>query len=196
MSCSSLDLKAYVLGEVDRQEQTACENHLSACAICRQEVEQLSLTRTALLSLADEEIPQRIAFVSDKVFEPKWWQGIWGSGPAMVFASAALLSSAIFVHAYSRPASVVAPAPVARIDTAQIQAEVDRRVQAAVAKAVAEVEKRQNAKTAQVLAAAEHRYEFQRQADLAVAQQQISLYRNQLGRLMVAANYPATRGEQ
>jgi anti-sigma factor RsiW len=87
MSCSSLDLKAYVLGEVDRQEQTACENHLSACAICRQEVEQLSLTRTALLSLADEEIPQRIAFVSDKVFEPKWWQGIWGSGPAMVFAA-------------------------------------------------------------------------------------------------------------
>jgi anti-sigma factor RsiW len=196
MSCCSVDLKAYVLGEVDRQEQTACENHLEACSACRQELEQLNLTKAALMSMPDEEIPQRIAFVSDKVFEPKWWQTVWRSGPAMVFASAALLSSAIFVHAFARPAApAVAPAPVAQIDTGRIEAEVDQRVQAAVAKAIADVEKREDAKTARILATAEKRYESQRQADLAEAQQTISLVKNQLGRMMYAANYPAPRSE-
>ena len=197
MSCLSVDLKAYVLGEVDRQEQTACENHLAACQSCRQELDQLNLTRSALLSLPDEEIPQRIAFVSDKVFEPKWWQSIWRSGPAMVFASAVLLSSAIFVHAYTRP--VPAAAPVAQVDTAQvnrqIEQEVDKRVQASVIKAVAGVEERQDAKSAQILAVAEQRYEFQRRADLVAAQETINLHKNQMGRMLMAANYSGTRTE-
>lgn len=197
MSCS-VDLKAYVLGEVNRQEQAACENHLAACPSCRRELEQLNLTRTALLSLPDEEMPQRIAFVSDKVFEPKWWQTMWRSGPAMVFASAALLSTAIFVHAYTRPGPVAAPA--AQMDPAQvdrqIEQKVDQRVQAAVTKAVAEVEQRQNAKSAQILAAAEHRYQFQRQADLATAQEIVRLYKNERGRMMVAANYTNIGREQ
>lgn len=191
MSCSSFDIKAYALGEADRQQQAACENHVIACASCREELAQLKLTQTALLSLADEEIPQRIAFVSDRVFEPKWWQTVWRSGPAMVLASAVLLSSSIFVHAYTRPAAApavaVVPAPVAQVD--------NRQIEAAVAKAVAEVEKRQDAKTAQVLAAAEKRYEFQLQADRVAFQETMSLVKNQMGRMMVAANYSA-RNEQ
>lgn len=192
MSCSSVDLKAYVLGEVDRQEQAACETHLKACQSCRQELEQLNLTRSALLSLPDEEIPQRIAFVSDKVFEPHWWQTIWRSGPAMVFASAVLLASAIFVHAFTRPVpqtATVALAAVAQIDTEQ----VNRQIQAAVAKAVADVEKRQDARDAQVLAAAEKKYEFQRQADLVAAEETIRLYKGQMARMMVAANYSGSQ---
>ena len=194
MSCSSVDLKAYVLGEVNRQEQTACESHLAACLSCRQEVEQFNLTKTALLSLPDEEIPRRIAFVSDQVFELKWWQSIWRSGPAMVFASALLLSSAIFVHAYTRP--IPAAAPAAQIDSRQMQAEVDQRVQAAVTKAVADVEKREDAKSAQILAAAERRYKSEREADRVAAQQIVSLYQNKMGRLLMASNYPAPRTDQ
>jgi anti-sigma factor RsiW len=193
MSCSSIDLKAYVLGEVDRQELAACENHVAACPTCREEMAQLKLTQAALLSLPDEEIPQRIAFVSDKVFEPKWWQTIWRSGPLLGFASALLLSSAIFVHAFTRPVpAAVAPAAVAQIDTTR----VNQQIEAAVTKAVAAVEKRQDARTAQVLAAAEQRYEFQRRADLVTAQETISLYKNQMARMMYAANYSSARNER
>jgi anti-sigma factor RsiW len=192
MSCSSIDLKAYVLGEANRQEQAACENHVAACAGCREELAQLTLTQTALRSLVDEEIPQRIAFVSDKVFEPKWWQTIWRSGPAMVFASAVLLSSAIFVHAYTRPGPapvVVAGAPVAQqVDT--------RQIEAAVAKAVAEVEKREDAKTALALTAAEKRYEFQLRADQVRMQETVNLFQNKMARMLYAANYTSARNEQ
>jgi anti-sigma factor RsiW len=191
MSCSSIDLKAYFLGEANRQEQAACEDHVTACAGCREELAQLTLTQTALRSLADEEIPQRIAFVSDKVFEPKWWQTIWRSGPVVVFASAVLLSSSIFVHAYTRPGPapvVVAAAPVAQVD--------NRQIEAAVAKAVAEVEKRQDAKTALALTTAEKRYEFQLRADEVRMQETVNLFQNKMARMLYAANYTSARNDQ
>jgi hypothetical protein len=164
---------------------------VTACAGCREELAQLTLTQTALLSLADEEIPQRIAFVSDKVFEPKWWQTIWRSGPVLVFASAVLLSSAIFVHAYTRPGPapvVVAAAPVAQVD--------NRQIEAAVAKAVAEVEKREDAKTALALTAAEKRHEFQLRADEVRMQETVNLFQNKMARMLYAANYTSARNDQ
>ena len=103
MSCL-IDLKAYVLGEVTRQERGMVEDHVRGCQSCREELDRLNLTRSALDSLEDEEIPRRIAFVSDRVFEPRWWQTIWHSGPVMGFASAALLAGAILVHGFERPA--------------------------------------------------------------------------------------------
>ncbi len=192
MSCSCVDLKAYVLGEMDRQAADACETHIADCTACREEADRLKLTQSALFSLPDEEIPQRIAFVSDQVFEPRWWQTIWRSGPAMGFASAALLAGAILVSAFTRPAPIAAP--VARLDTAAIERRIDekvaQRVQSAVATAVSAAETRLNSRNAEVLAAAEKRFEFQRHADLVAAQETINLYKNQMGRMMVAANYP------
>src|ERR1043166_2629294 len=105
MSCSSVDLKAYVLGESSPNATEAA--HLESCELCREELERLRFTQTALLSLPEVEVPQRIAFVSDKIFEPRWWQTIWRSGPAMGFASAALVAIAMFVHAFARPVTVV-----------------------------------------------------------------------------------------
>ena len=35
------------------------------------------VTLDALSTLREEEIPRRIAFVSDKVFEPRWWQKLF-----------------------------------------------------------------------------------------------------------------------
>ncbi len=104
-------MKAYVVGEVTRQERASVEDHVRGCQSCREELDRLNLTRSALASLEDEEIPRRIAFVSDRVFEPRWWQTMWRSGPAMGFASAALLAAAILVHGFARPAT--APAAVA-----------------------------------------------------------------------------------
>jgi len=77
MSCTWVDVKAYFLGELAASEKSSLEGHLHGCQSCREELERLNLTRTALLSLEDEDVPQRIAFVSDKVFEPRWWQTMW-----------------------------------------------------------------------------------------------------------------------
>jgi len=176
-----LDLKAYVVGEVTEREKLAVEDHIRACQNCHEELDRLNFTRSALASLEDEEPPRRIAFVSDRVFEPRWWQTMWRSGPAMGFASAALLSLAILAHGFERP---VAQAPVASLDTAQIQ----RTVDAAVTKAVNEAEARQSAEFAKVLNATENRFERQRQSDLATVQQAAEYYQKQMGRYVVASN--------
>jgi hypothetical protein len=189
MSCSNIDVKAWMLGEVDHSEKVRYEQHLVECQDCRQEFDRLQLTHSALLALPDEEIPQRIAFVSDRVFEPTWWQRVWHSGPAMGLASAALLSGAILFHGITRPAPPAAP--VAQIDTTQLEQritqQVDQRIHTAVAKAVADIESREDSKHQQILAAAERKSTIQGQA-LASAQQTIRLYQYQMGRMMVAAN--------
>ena len=190
MSCSSVDLKAYVVGELAQRERAAADDHVRSCQTCREELERLSVTRTALMALEDEEAPQRIAFVSDRVFEPRWWQTMWRSGPVMGFSSAALLAVAILAHAFVRPPVVAGPP--ATVDTARIEQRIDRevsaRIDAAVAKAVSATEARRSAEFARVLDAAEKRIEFQRRADLATLQQTVRYYDQQMGRLMVASS--------
>jgi anti-sigma factor RsiW len=185
MSCTAFDLKAYTLGEVAQRDRKAVEDHVRGCERCREEMERLRLTRTALLSLEAEEIPQRIAFVSDQVFEPRWWQTMWRSGPAMGFAASALLAAAILVHAFARP---VAPVAGSSLDTAQIEQRVERqvnaRLDAAVIKAVAEAQARQSAEFAKVLNAVE----LQRRSDLATFQQTAEYYEKQVHRFEVASN--------
>lgn len=196
MSCSTMDLKAFLLGEADRREKAEFESHLSACPHCREELERLQLTHSALLSVPDQEIPQRIAFVSDRVFEPRWWQTLWRSGPAAIFASAVLVAAAILVHAAVRPAPVVTQVTAAtvQVDSAKLQQrieqEVDRRVQTAVARAVADLETRQTAETARIAMATRKHVEAEYRPVLAAAQQAMNLYQQQMARLTVAANYP------
>ncbi len=197
MNCPTVDVKAYLLGELAASEKTSVEGHVRACQNCREELERLNLTHAALLSLEQEEVPQRIAFVSDKVFEPRWWQTMWRSGPAMGFASALMLAAAILVHGYSRP--VVQPANVPTIDTAKIEQRIERevasRVDAAVAKAVSQTEARQTQQIAKVLDAAEKRIESQRRTDMAVVQQAARYYEQQSARLMVAVNNDQRPGQ-
>jgi anti-sigma factor RsiW len=195
MSCSIVDVKAYFLGELAKRERAQVENHLGACAECREELERLGVMRTALQTLPDEEVPRRIAFVSDKVFEPRWWQTIWRSGPAMGFASAALLAAAILVHGFTRPPVIVAAAPTvtASVDTAKI----DKRIDEEVAKRVDAALAQQKQRTEQMLQASEKHYEQRRQKDL-VEFQQVMRYQDQrFNHLMVASNdLAASRGAQ
>ena len=51
----------------------------AACGDCALELDQLRLTTAALRTLPDREIPQRIAFVSDQVFEPSRVRGDSGT---------------------------------------------------------------------------------------------------------------------
>lgn len=187
MSCSSVDLKAYFLEELPAAERGPVEKHLGACAGCREELERLGSTRAALAALPDQEPPQRIAFVSDKVFEPRWFETIWRSGPAMGFASAAVLAAAIFVHAYARPA---APLDTARMEQ-RIQQQVEARVGVALTKAVAAAEKSQDERIAATLATAERRFDAQYQRALVDARQMADYYRDQNAKFEVASNNAA-----
>ena len=188
MSCSSDDLKSYLLGELPESERRQVEEELAANPESRLEFDRLQMTLTALSSVRDEEIPKRIAFVSDKVFEPSWWQRLWQSGPRLGFAAAAMLSLAIVVHAVTRPTPVVGPAP---LDAAAIEAIVDKqvavRLEAAVARAVADSEARQAGETAELLAAAERRFEEQRQEDRLAAQATFEVLRKRMNVMYMAS---------
>jgi hypothetical protein len=151
MSCSPFDLRDYFLQELaGPHQQRQVEAHVKTCAPCREELERLRITETALLCLAEEEIPQRIAFVSDKIFEPspwrRWLAAFWNSGARLGFASAAMLSASLVVFAF-RPApapvfsamrpAVAAPVTAAVTPVAAVsEADAQQRIQAAVEKAV------------------------------------------------------------
>ncbi len=153
MSCSPFDLKEYFLRELTNPQQRQVEAHIRQCVPCREELDRLRVTEAALLSVRDEEIPQRIAFVSDKIFEPsplrRWWGDFWGSTVRLGFASAAMLSAAIVVYALHPVKPVVlAPATTAAVPVRTVSdAEIQARVDAAVSKAVAQVEARQSEQT-------------------------------------------------
>jgi anti-sigma factor RsiW len=123
MSCheSKPDWKAYALGELNPEARAQAEAHAATCSACSEELAALRLTLDMMSTLREEEIPRRIAFVSDKVFEPRWWQRIFNP----TFASACLIALAILVHGFIRPVNA------------------DAQVDAAVAKAVARLEVRQ-----------------------------------------------------
>jgi hypothetical protein len=137
--------------------------HVKTCANCREELDRLRGTEAALLALPDEEIPQRIGFISDPVFQPsalrRGWEVFWGSAARLGFASAAMLSIALVVFAVTRPAQQVqAPAPA--VDRAALEADVSQRLNDAVRKAVAASE----TKTQALLAASEKQHELDIQA--------------------------------
>ncbi len=155
MSCSPFDLNDYFLEELAAAESRQVETHVKKCAACREELDRLRIMGAALRSVADEEIPQRIAFVSDKIFEPSPWRrrlaAFWNSGSRLGFLSAAMLSASLLVFAFTRPAPVTivrevqAPAPASQalntsaqnVAVTTAEADVQARIQAAVDKAVA-----------------------------------------------------------
>jgi anti-sigma factor RsiW len=160
------DLKSYALGELDSRARQDAENHVAACADCQDEVAGLRVTLDAMATLREEELPRRIAFVSDKVFEPRWYQKLF-LRPS--FAAAMVIGAAILVHAFVRPVGVpmttaaqmdtrAIEARVSAEVTARLQSEMAAAVNVAVTKAVADTEKREDQRAAMLLSAAEKRY--------------------------------------
>jgi len=91
---SKPDWKAYVLRELGQDAHRQAEAHLATCSNCHEEVATLRLTLDTLSTLREEEMPRRIAFVSDKVFEPRWWQRVFNP----TFAAGVLVAVAILIH--------------------------------------------------------------------------------------------------
>jgi hypothetical protein len=90
MSCSPFDLRDYYFKDLAENQRRLTEVHVKTCAHCREELERLRGTETALLALPDEEIPQRIGFVSDAVFQPsafrRGWDALWNSAAGGLLA--------------------------------------------------------------------------------------------------------------
>ena len=123
MSCEKYDWKSYALDEMNPPERREAEAHAAACPNCREELASFRVTLDAMSTLREEEIPRRIAFVSDRIFEPSWFKRALGSVWSPNFAAACVIAGAILVHAFARPSA----ADPAVID-AQVQAAVDKAV--------------------------------------------------------------------
>jgi anti-sigma factor RsiW len=135
MSCASFeskpeskpDWKAYVLRDLGQDAHRQAEAHLATCSICHEEVATLRLTLDILSTLREEEMPRRIAFVSDKVFEPRWWQRVFSP----TFAAGALVAAAILIHGTLSPS---------QIPQAQVEAAVNKAVSEVEARHVQEIQ--------------------------------------------------------
>ena len=176
-------LKDYVFGELNAVEMRAVEAAAAADASLREELTRLQNTQSALFSLPDEEIPRRIAFVSDKVFEPKWWQVWLNSAPRMGFSAAALLAGAIVFHGFAQPKPVVmAPA----IDQAQIERRIADEVARALPVALENAEKRHKMQLASAIKEADEKYQQMRREDQVAMAASYSLFVEKQAALRVA----------
>ena len=191
MSCSPFDLRDYYFKDLAENERRLTEVHVKTCAHCREELERLRGTEIALLALPDEEIPQRIGFVSDAVFQPsalrRGWDALWGSAARLGFASAAMLSVALMVFALTRPAPQ-ASAPAPAIDRAALEADFSSRLNDAVRKAVAESEARQTHQTQELLAATEKRHTLETEAVMLRVRDYMEVEKKHMDTLIVASN--------
>jgi hypothetical protein len=189
MSCSSDQLRDYFFGELGAPERQAVEQHVAVCTGCREDLNALALTRSALLSVPDEEPPRRIAFVSDKVFEPRWWQKLWTSGPQLGFASACVLATAIVVHGYASATRPQQPQPqqvVAQTDQAHIDSEI--------AKAVAAAEQRQTVELLRVVNGRLKQSEREHRTELLAVRDFVVQMHKQNALVRHAAYYPRPTG--
>jgi hypothetical protein len=191
MSCSPFDLRDYYFKELAENERRLTDVHVKTCANCREELERLRGTEAVLLTLSDEEIPQRIGFISDPVFQPspfrRGWDALWGSAARLTFASAAMLSVALLVFALMRPVpQISAQAPA--IDRAALEADFSRRLNDTVQKAVAASEARQASVTKELLANAERRNDLERQAMIVRVAEYLDVEKKRLNTLILASN--------
>ena len=62
---NDIDLKAYFFGELPEDERRRVAAHVESDAAARAELSRLEATQALLGFVQDEELPRRIAFVSD-----------------------------------------------------------------------------------------------------------------------------------
>ena len=176
-----IDLTAYALGDASPADSAAAASFLAQSSEAREEFERLQFTLTALHSLRDEEMPRRIAFVSDPVFEAPWWHRLLGSGPRLGFAGASLLAAAITAHGYlMRPLPVIAQAP------AQIATLSQSDIDSAVVKAVQSIEARQQKQMTVALSEIEKRHSLETQMMAVGFRENLDLVRKQLNMVYVS----------
>src|SRR4051794_9883320 len=132
-TCDNLNaVRDYALEELPAAERPAIERHLATCPACAAELDQLRLTTAALRMLPDQNIPQRIAFVSDKVFQPspaaRFFSSFWKPG----LISASIIAAALIIA--NRPSPRQPDQPARTIQAQDVTKQINEAVEAAVAR--------------------------------------------------------------
>lgn len=194
------ELQAYALGEATEAERREAELYLASHPEAVLEVERLQLVAAALRRLPEEEPPRRIAFVSDKVFEPKWFKRWWNSAPKLGFASAAMLTMAIVAHgvmAQRTASSTQAPVAMAQGSQAElsrlVDAEVSRRLDPAIQQVRAEYQAKSQGMVNTALDQAERKFALERQQDRLAVEANFRLLRQTVTRALQVASYERPR---
>jgi anti-sigma factor RsiW len=193
------DLRDYAFDELADNDRSSLEQHLTVCADCTAELDRLRLTAAALRAIPDREIPQRIAFVSDRVFEPspvaRFFGGIWNSAARLGFASACILAPALVILAYHRPIEIRNAAPAADLAQRPVSnsGDIKAQIDAAVASAHAQDEQLIKAE----LESADRRHAREHRALLATMQEDLDVMQKRLGAYTLAsAETPRTEPGQ
>jgi hypothetical protein len=192
-TCTSAEaLRDYAFDELAASERRSMEHHISGCAHCAAELNELRLTTAALKILPDQEIPQRIAFVSDKVFTrspaARFFGGFWNSAARLGFASACVIAGALVVSAYHRPATVVQTN-----QTADVSGVVAREVNIAVGKALEQVRAEDARLTKAALDAAERKHGQEHQMLMVAMQENLDVLQKRLGTYTTLASAEVPR---
>ena len=196
-------VRDYAFDELPRSERPALERHLKECAGCAAELDRLQLTTAALRVLPDAEMPRRIAFVSDKVFEPNWFTRFWNSAAQLGFASACVLAAGISFAAMHGIAGIPAVIQTASGQQASAQqasakqpASVSDRqaIDEALAKAVSAAVEKTRSEDMQLTKAAleqvDRKYEQQQQNMMVSMQENLRIMQKHLGTAtLLSANY-------
>jgi uncharacterized protein YdaU (DUF1376 family) len=198
--CDREQLRDYAFDELAGAARAAMEGHIAGCAECAAELAQLELTTAALRVLPDQEIPQRIAFVSDKVFEPspvaRFFSAFWNSGARLGFVSACMLAAALFANVWRRPIEI-------RTETktmvpANFSQQIDARVNKAVSDAVARVHEEDARVLKAAIESADHKSEQRRRALMVAMSEEMNTLQKRLGvyteYAMAAPERPASGG--
>jgi anti-sigma factor RsiW len=184
------DLNDYAFGELEADRRPRLEQHLNTCEECALELERLRVATAALRILPDVEIPQRIAFVSDKVFEPspvsRFLGSFWNSAARLGFASACVIAAALMVSAWHRPTEVRTI-----VQTANANVDVSKEINAAVIKAVAQIK----AEDARTIEAVNLKYQHEYQARMAGIEESYLMLQRRLGNSVLASNDPRGSGD-
>lgn len=173
-------VRDYAFDELPAGERREMERHLAGCAPCATELEQLRLTTAALRSLPEQEIPQRIAFVSDKIFEPspvaRFFAYLRKSAPVLI-ASAALI------------AALVRPAPeVKTIVQTAAGVNVNQQIDEAVARAVRQVKAEDARITKVAIEAAEAKHDREHRMIVAAMEQNLEVMQKRMGAMTSLAS--------
>jgi anti-sigma factor RsiW len=172
-------LRDYAFDELSASECKAMEQHLAECSECALELDRLQITSAALRILPDREIPQRIAFVSDKVFEPSWFARFWNSGARMGFASGCVLAMAMVVSAWHF-AGTSKPGEVKTVVQTAAAANNAQQIDEAVAKAVAQVQKEDAQMIRTAVEASERRQDQQYRNQIVAMQESFDMLRKRM----------------
>ncbi len=134
-ACDRAELvRDYAFDELSAPERLSVEQHLSQCSDCAAELDRLQLTTAALRILPEQEVPRRIAFVSDHVPERGWFAGLWNSASRLGFASACVIAAGLSFSAFANLHRAPEVPTVVQTAAAPQQQKID---EAAVNKAVA-----------------------------------------------------------